>query len=138
MSDCKPVAKLMDKDKPLEREKEEQACNKRLYKHLIGSLGWIAIGTRLDISFAVSYLWRFRPNPSQQHLVCAKRVLRYLAGTRYLRRSLWGNMPLHILVNGFVDAYFTEDTGILKSTTGYILLIGSTVIQLHSKKQSIT
>jgi len=119
----------MDMDKPLEREKQEQACNKRLYKHLIGSLRWIAIDTRLDISFAVSYLERFGANRSSQYLVYAKRVLRYLAGTRYLQRGLWGNMPLHIPLNGFVDAYFTEDTGILKLTTGYILLTGSTVIQ---------
>jgi len=138
MSDCKPVATLMDKDSPLEREKEEQACNKRLHRPLIGSHGWIAIGTRPDISFAVFYLRRFWANPSWQHLVWAKRVQCYLAETRYLQYGLWGNMPLQMPVNGFVDANFIGDTCILKSTTGYILPIGSTVIQWHSKKQSIT
>jgi hypothetical protein len=138
MSDCKPVATPMDKDKPHEREEEEEACDKTLYQQLIGSLGWIAIGTRPDISFAVSYLGRFGANPSRQHWVCAKRVLRYLAGTRYLRLGLGGNMSLQIPLNGFVDADFTGDTGTLKSTTGYISLMGSAVIQWHSKKQSIT
>jgi len=116
MSNCKPVATPMDKDKPREREEEGEACDKTLYPQLIGSLRWIAIGTRPDISFAVSYLGRFGANPAWQHWVCAKRVLRYLAGTRYLRL----------------------DTGTLKSTTGYILLMGSAVIQWHSKRQSIT
>jgi len=72
MSYCKPVATPMDKDKPREREEEEEACNKTLYLQLIGSLGWIAIGTRLDILIAVCYLRRFGANPSLQHWVCAK------------------------------------------------------------------
>ena len=67
MSDCKPVATPMDKDKPYEREEEEEACDETIYEQLIGSLGWIAIGTRTDISFAVSYLARFGANPSWQH-----------------------------------------------------------------------
>jgi len=67
MRDCKPVATPMDKDKPHEREEEEEACDETIYQQLIGSLGWIAIGTRTDISFAVSYLARFGANPSRQH-----------------------------------------------------------------------
>ena len=31
MSNCKPVATPMDKDKPHEREGEEEACDKMLY-----------------------------------------------------------------------------------------------------------
>jgi len=123
----------MDKDKPHEREGEEEASDKKLYQQLIGSLGWIAIGTRPEISFAISYLGRFAVNPSQQHWVCAKRVLRYLAGTRYLRLSLGGSLPSPIQLNGFVDADFAGDAGTLKSTTGYTLLMGSAVIQWHSK-----
>jgi len=57
MSDCKPVATPMDKDKPREREEEEKACDKTPHHQLIGSRGWIAIGTRPHISFAISYLW---------------------------------------------------------------------------------
>ena len=97
MSDCKPVATPMDKDKPHEREGEEEACDKMLYQQLIGSLGWIAIGTRPDISFAVFYLGRFGANPSQQHWICPKRILRHLAGTRHLRLHLGGDL-------GFADS----------------------------------
>ena len=38
MSNYKPVAMPMDKDKPYEREGEEEACDKTLYQQLIGSL----------------------------------------------------------------------------------------------------
>ena len=123
MSNCKPVATPMDKDKPHEKVEGEEACDKMLYQQLIGSLGWIAIGTRPDISFAVSYLGHFGANRSQQHLTCAKRILRYLAGTKGLRLSLGVDLPSPIPLNGFVDADFTGDTGTLKSRTGYVLLM---------------
>jgi len=64
MSDCKPVATPMDKDKLPEREDEEEAYDKTLYQELIGSLGWIAISSRPDISFAISCLWPFGAIPA--------------------------------------------------------------------------
>ena len=138
MSNCKLVAPPMDKDKPHEKVEGEEPWDKTLYQQLIGSLRWIAIGTRPDISFAVSYLGCFGANPSQQHWTCAKRILRYLAGTKSLRLCLGGDLPSPIPLNGFVDADFAGDAGTLKSTTGYTLLMGFAVIQCHSKRQSIT
>jgi len=138
MSNCKPVATPMDRNKPHEMVEGGEACDKTLYQQLIGSLGWIAIRTRPDISFAVSYLGRFGANPSQQHWTCAKRILRYLAGTKGLRLCLRGDLPSPIPLNGFVDADFAADAGTLKLTTGYVLLMGSAVIQWHLKLQSIT
>lgn len=50
------------------------------YRQLIGSLLYLAIGTRADILFAVSALSQFLENPSELHWKAAKRVLRYIAG----------------------------------------------------------
>jgi len=55
MSNCKPVATPMDKNKSHEKVEGEEECD-MLYEQLIGSLGWIAIGTRPDILFAISYI----------------------------------------------------------------------------------
>jgi len=52
----------------------------KAYKNLVGSLLYLT-ATRPDIHFAVNYLSRFMQDPSQNHLVAAKRVLRYLKGT---------------------------------------------------------
>jgi len=138
MLDCNPISTPLDKEKPHARLEEEEACDKGLYQQLVGSLGWIAIGTRPDISFAVSYLGRFEADPSQQHWVCAKRVLRYLAGTRHLGLSLGGEIPTPISLDGCVDADFAGDASSLKSTTVYVLFPGTGVVQRHSKRQSIT
>jgi len=52
----------------------------KVYRSLIGSLLYLT-ATCPDIQFAVNYLSRFMQEPSQNHFVVAKRVLRYLRGT---------------------------------------------------------
>ena len=128
----------MDKDKPHARLREEEACDRKRYQQLMGSFGWIEVGTRPDIPFPVSYLGRFGADPSHQHWVCAKRVLQYLAGTRHPRLSQGGDILSPISLGGFVDADFAGDTSSLKSTTWYALLLETRVVQWYSKRQSIT
>ena len=52
------------------------------YRSLIGSIGYAAIGCRFDISYAVSTLSRHLARPNTKVINEAKRVVRYLAGTR--------------------------------------------------------
>ena len=54
---------------------------KPLYQHLVGSLIYLAICMRPDISYAVMSLDQFNSNPTRAHLVAGKCVLRYLAGS---------------------------------------------------------
>lgn len=46
---------------------------------------YLAIGTHVDISFAVSTLNQFLENPSELHWKTAKRILRYITGIRNIR-----------------------------------------------------
>ena len=52
------------------------------YRSLIGKLLWLAILTRPDIAYAVSYLARFNNAGGEKHMEAAYSVLRYLARTR--------------------------------------------------------
>src|SRR5258708_18882535 len=51
------------------------------FQSLIGSLLYVQIGTRPDISFAISCLAQYAANPTPQHLRLATYVLSYLLGT---------------------------------------------------------
>jgi len=92
MASCNPQETPMEKDKLGMKGGGDKPCDCTLYLQLIVSLGWIATGTRPDIAFAVSYLERFNADPDDRHWLCAKQVLRYLAGTKKLRLSLSGEM----------------------------------------------
>lgn len=53
------------------------------FKELIGSLLYIAVNSRPDIAYAVSFLSRFLDKPTQELWTASKRVLRYLKGTSH-------------------------------------------------------
>ena len=51
------------------------------YRELIGSLLWISMGTRPDISYAVNQCARYSSDPKPEHWTACLRILRYLKGT---------------------------------------------------------
>ena len=54
------------------------------FQIILGSLTWLSIMTRPDIAYATNKLSQFNHNPTPTHMLAAKRVVRYLAGTREL------------------------------------------------------
>ena len=51
------------------------------YQSLIGALNWMAVSTRPDLSVSVTLLAQYNTTATPAHLLGAKYVLRYLAGT---------------------------------------------------------
>lgn len=104
------------------------------YKRVIGSLMYITT-TRPDLQFAVTFLSRYMSRPKMLHLQAAKRVLRYLKGTKdfgiwYERRGIG-----ELLV--YTDSDFAGDADGRKSTSGYVLIVDGGVVAWLSKKQPI-
>ena len=55
--------------------------NKQLYQEIVGSLIYLSTCTRWDIAYSIMQLTRAMSNPKGEHMVTAKRVLRYFKGT---------------------------------------------------------
>jgi hypothetical protein len=103
------------------------------YQSLIGSLLYVQIGTRPDISFAVSRLAQYAANPSPQHLRLATYVLSYLVGTVDARLCYDGanGDGLH----GYSDSSLADQTDDRHSTSGYVYILMNGAISWSSRKQ---
>ena len=63
-------------------ELEKERMNIIPYASIVGSLMYAQTCTRPDISFVVGMLGRYQSNPGIEHWKAAKKVMRYLQGTK--------------------------------------------------------
>ncbi|KAL0374276.1 UNVERIFIED_CONTAM: Retrovirus-related Pol polyprotein from transposon TNT 1-94 [Sesamum radiatum] len=61
---------------------EENQMKNILYASVVGSLMYLQVCTRPNIAFAVGMLGRYQSNPGIEHWKAAKKVMRYLQGTK--------------------------------------------------------
>jgi hypothetical protein len=103
------------------------------YREAVGSLMYASLGTRPDITYAVSVLSKFADNPGLVHWNAAKRVFAYLAGTKDLWLT-YGDSSAEL--EGYTDAdgSMHEDR---KAISGYAFLLNVGAVLWSSKKQEI-
>jgi Reverse transcriptase (RNA-dependent DNA polymerase) len=114
-------------------EEDKTAMRKIPYRELVGSLMYVMVGTRPDIAFAVSCLSKYMENPGEQHWAAAKRVLRYLQGTK--KTGLVYYSTGNLTVEGFCDADWAGDLSDRKSTSGYVFIQAGGAVSWKSKRQ---
>ena len=89
---------------------------------------------RPDLAYAAMALGQFNSAPTRAHLVCAKGVLRYLAGTVSL--SLQFPPPPSTRL-GLSDADWASDEKDRKSVSGYSFFFLNSLVSWSSRKQRI-
>ena len=68
MSESKPVSTPVDPSVTLVKATEDDHCfDQQLYQSAIGSLLYLSVGTRPDITYSVSVMSRFSAKPTQNH-----------------------------------------------------------------------
>lgn len=103
------------------------------YRTLVGALRYLT-HTRPDLSFSVSQLCQFLHCPTTDHLIAAKRVLRYLKRTLQFGLTFSkGSLQL----NGFCDSDWAGSRDDRKSTSGYCMYLGPCLISWSAKKQPV-
>ena len=103
------------------------------YKRLLGSLLWISVMTRPDVTYAVHDLCKQDHKPTKDHFIAAKRVLRYLVTTKDI--SLKFKQVKEAEVEVYSDSDWSGDPKDSKSTSGYVVLFNKTPISWATRKQ---
>jgi hypothetical protein len=133
MQDCKPSLTPMEQNLKLSKFEGGELVDNTIYRQLIGSLIYLT-NTRPDLSYAVSILSRFMQQPRDNHWNAAKRVLRYLQGTKDF--GLLYQKTKNFVLGGFSDADFARSIDDRASTSGYLMNMGSTTVSWNCKKQA--
>lgn len=134
MENANSVSTPSDVSVKLVKDDGSKLVDKALYQAMIGSMLYIAIATRPDIAHAVGVLSRFNSCPNATHLTAAKRVLRYLKGTKDVGLTYTKGSEL---VTGYTDASWADSLDDRHSTSGVIFIYGGGPICWMSKRQSV-
>lgn len=134
MQDSNPVSTPIDVNQRLiADDKGDVRVNATLYQKILGSIMYLVSGTRPDLAYTITHLSQFNTDPSVTHLNAAKRVLRYLKGTRELKLLYKFNTPL--VLNGYCDASYANCLDTRRSFSGYIFQLGESTFSWKARKQ---
>ena len=112
---------------------ERLAMRERPFRSILGALLYLALGTRPDISYAVSTLSRYAADPGERHWNALKHLLRYLKGTSNygIRFGKTGS----VIFESFSDADWATNEDDRKSITGWFIRMAGGPLCWQSQKQ---
>lgn len=132
MENCKSISTPMAANDKLRKDDGAKKIDAKLFRSLVGSLIYLT-NTRPDIVQAVSMISRFMNEPSQLHFAAAKRVVRYLQGTKKIGIKYVKENESKLI--GYSDSDWGGSLDDRKSTSGYLFCLGTNVVSWSSKKQ---
>lgn len=109
--------------------------NTTFYRELVGKLMYLHTICRPDIGYVTNVLSRVLDKPSVAHWELAKRVVRYLKGTKNM--GVLYKKEADIKIEAHSDADFAGDKSTRKSTSGVIVSVAGTPVVWKSRLQSV-
>ncbi|MBW0461591.1 hypothetical protein O181_001306 [Austropuccinia psidii MF-1] len=138
MAQCESVATPLLPHEHLllssDKEREDFKKLKINYRSAMGSINYLSVATRPDISFAVSALSQYLDKPGINHWNAFLHVLRYLRGSQELGVIYKTNCKT------VIEAYSNADWGNCRATrrsvTGYLISFHNCALICKARKQS--
>ena len=125
---------FQDESVKLSDKHRDGAFTIKRFQSLVGSLLWCS---RPDISCTVHGVSRQTHSPTLGDYKIAKRIARYLQGTKTIRLKMKGDLsgPDGIKIVGYSDADFAADRTDRKSITGGWITVDEMPVSWMAKKQ---
>ena len=137
-SSVAPILKgdIFDLNQCLKNDFEREHMKNIPYASVVGSLMYAQVCTKPDIAFAVGVLGRYQSNPGIDHWRVAKKVMRYIQGTKHYMLMYTRTYSLEVI--GYSDADFAGCVDSRKSTSCYIFKLADGAVSWRSAKQTLT
>jgi len=120
LTPLEPGLQLTKTDEP-QTDEDKAAMKAKPYRSLIGSLMYLACGTRPDIAVAVAKLSRLLQSPGQAHWDAAIKVVRYLLKTKDV--GITYDWMLGTQLFAYSDADWAGNRCDRRSVSGMVLMI---------------
>ncbi|GKV33750.1 hypothetical protein SLEP1_g42213 [Rubroshorea leprosula] len=122
----------MEVNVKLRQEDGEKLYNPSFYRQLVGRLLYLTM-TRPDVAYAVQVVSQFVADPRRLHLTAVLRIIRYLRGT--ISRGLFFSSHPCMQLQAYADADWAGCPDTRRSTTGWCVFLGDSLISWKCKKQ---
>lgn len=112
---------------------DQEEITRAPYREAIGSLMYLSVSTRPDITYAVNRASRYMEKPSKIHWNAVKRIIKYLKGTVHYGIKFGTDLDQHL--KAYSDADYAGEIETRRSTTGYLVKWGTSVLSWNSQRQ---
>nr|KYP62702.1 Copia protein [Cajanus cajan] len=111
---------------------ENAPVDKAQYQRLVGKLIYLS-HTRPNIAYAVSVVSQFMHDPRERHMQAVDKILQYLKSS--LGNGLLFKRKDTLTMKIYTDADYAGSITDRKSTSGYCVFLGDSLVMWRSKKQ---
>jgi transposase InsO family protein len=130
----------LSKEMGCKTDKEKLFMKDKPYRAVVGSLMYLAVGTRPDLAYVTHELSKYITNPGPKHWKAAKNALRYLKETKNYGLVLGGKNQNKMKVKelkfkGLSDADFANSIDDRRSIAGILVNLWNSPIAWTSKIQ---
>ncbi|WVZ94605.1 hypothetical protein U9M48_040475 [Paspalum notatum var. saurae] len=133
MSNCKPAPTPVDTKPKLSINDGTPMADASFYRSIAGALQYLTM-TRPDIAYAVNQICLYMHAPRDAHWNLVKRILRYVRGTLDHGIKISASTSTELIAYSDADWAGCPDTR--RSTSGYCVYVGDSLVSWSSKRQT--